>query len=352
LTPFKTGDLVTIETTSQPVIGGANIGTRDSQIAGFHEFFRTIRGGSHLETVRIGSGPRETFVTVDYSLQLSQGIRNFYQYVRTHPAAFVADGARLSSHPPLAERPARRLMEYKCEREDAVDELFKSERDCIVATGLIAATYLDFDPEIVHGNSSSHSRGFNVCCMIVDNVDGEVLACGQSHIHSTVNPLQHAEQIVVHEAIERIRTKRPRPVNMSVEEYYKTRMFMAPGINPSAIAHTGCTLYNTFDPCGMCAVTLLACYMKRIAYAFEDVKFAEVYQLMRKFFKGRESVKEPIELEPLLDFYCGNQRSKNRFTHYSMKLVAGTPFFVDSARTTSRKRSTVVAPAAQRLPTV
>ena len=64
----------------------------------------------------------------------------------------------------------------------------------------------------------------------------------------------------------------------------------------SDFATRGCTLYNTFDPCGMCAVTLLACYMKRIIYLFEDAKFSAVYDYMRQYFKGRDSAKEPVTL--------------------------------------------------------
>jgi hypothetical protein len=46
----------------------------------------------------------------------------------------------------------------------------------------------------------------------------------------------------------------------------------------------------------MCAVTLLVCYMKRIAYLFDHPQFATVYDDMRQYFRGRESLKEPLAL--------------------------------------------------------
>jgi hypothetical protein len=44
----------------------------------FEQFFRLIRANSHLETIN-----GEKFLTTDYSLQVSAGIRNFYQHIRT-----------------------------------------------------------------------------------------------------------------------------------------------------------------------------------------------------------------------------------------------------------------------------
>ena len=46
----------------------------------FQRFFRRIPGGSHLEV-----DGNKTFVTTDYSLQISAGIRNFYQSLRSAP---------------------------------------------------------------------------------------------------------------------------------------------------------------------------------------------------------------------------------------------------------------------------
>lgn len=177
-----------------------------------------------------------------------------------------------------------------------MNEIFKLERDCLAGLGLLASTHIRFDPQLKSGNSVSHAYGFNVHCLVVDNSDGEVLALERNRIHKDGNPLQHAEQVGVRAAIARLHEKRPREVGISVEYYYKNLLFMAPGTAPEDFLNRGCTLYNTFDPCGMCAVTLLVSYMKRIAYLFDDAKFATVYEDMRRFFKGRDSVKEPLGL--------------------------------------------------------
>ncbi len=175
---------------------------------------------------------------------------------------------------------------------------FKVERDTIAGLGLLTSHYVRFDPGIPVKGKSIHPFGFNVHCLVVDNVDGEVLAINRNRIYVDHNPLQHAEQVAVRDAIQRIHAKYPRPAEMSVDEYIRSKMFMAPGSSESDYLNTGCTLYNTFDPCGYCAVTLLVCYMKRIAYLFDDKKFDGVYEKMREYFRNRESVKEPIALKP------------------------------------------------------
>lgn len=175
-------------------------------------------------------------------------------------------------------------------------EIFKLERDTIAALGLLAATYIRFDPSIKSGAGVSHALGFNVHCLVIDNVDGEVVALERNRIYADNNPLQHAEQLGVRAALATLQKKHPRPIDMSVEKYYKEALFMDRGVEPSDFFNRGCTLYNTFDPCGMCAVTLLVCYMKRIAFLFDDEKFGTVYEEMRKYFAGRESVKEALSL--------------------------------------------------------
>jgi tRNA(Arg) A34 adenosine deaminase TadA len=179
------------------------------------------------------------------------------------------------------------------------DVRFACERDAIVALGLLAYHYATFDPPMPVGSGkTTHVRGFNVRAFVVDNRDGEVVAVGHNQIYADENPLQHAEQTAVRAAITRLHAKYPRPSGMTVDAYYKTQLFMSPGVERSDFLRRGCTLYNTFDPCGMCAVTLLVCYMKRIAYLFEDRKFSAVYGHMKaNYFSGRDSAKEPVTLE-------------------------------------------------------
>lgn len=70
-----------------PFLAGSGnaVGTLSAQVADFQEFFRPIRGGSHLERAPTPDRGPLVFVTTDYSLQLSQGIRNYYQALRTAP---------------------------------------------------------------------------------------------------------------------------------------------------------------------------------------------------------------------------------------------------------------------------
>lgn len=178
-----------------------------------------------------------------------------------------------------------------------MSEILGIERDCIVALGLLARNFIRFDPPIPVAGKTTHSEGFNVHCCVIDNVDGEVLALEQNAIHSKEDPLQHAEQRAIRAALARLHEKRPRSASQTVEEYYKSSLFMSPGETESDFIRSGCTLYNTFDPCAMCAVTLLIAYMKRIVYVIDDVKYATVYEDMKsKYFSSRQSQKSRVEL--------------------------------------------------------
>jgi tRNA(Arg) A34 adenosine deaminase TadA len=179
-----------------------------------------------------------------------------------------------------------------------MDALLKAERDAIATLGLLANNYFEFDPPIkLPGDKVTHCRGFNVHCCVIDNRDGELLALERNRIHAEDDPLQHAEQRAVRAAIARLHVKRPRPDGKTAEEYYQGHLFMEPGQTEADYLRKGCSLYNTFDPCAMCAVTLLIAYMKRIAYVFEDEKFSKVYgQMKTDFFSSRHSVKERVAL--------------------------------------------------------
>jgi tRNA(Arg) A34 adenosine deaminase TadA len=171
-------------------------------------------------------------------------------------------------------------------------DLLRAERDAIASVGLLARTYFMFDPpiDLGAGANPTHFRGLNVHCFVIDNTDGELIAAERNMIHAEESPIQHAEQRALRAAIERIRQKRPRQPNTTVEEYYKRRMFMDDGSSEEDYVRRGCTLYNAFDPCAMCAVTLLIASMKRIAYVVEDLKFAGFYQEVKgRYFSSRQS---------------------------------------------------------------
>ncbi len=175
---------------------------------------------------------------------------------------------------------------------------FMLERDTLMALGVLARAYVDFDPPISTAAKAPHPRGFNVHCLVLDNRDGEVLAMARNQIHAEEDPLQHAEQVCIRLAMNRLKAKRPRAAGRTVVDYYKGDLFMEPGVAEEDFAFKGCTLYNTFDPCGFCATTSLVCYMKRVAYLFEDKKFNGVYDLMKeKYFTKRDSIKEPTRTD-------------------------------------------------------
>ena len=70
-----------------PILAGkdAEMGSAIAQKAAFDKLFSTVRPNSHLEHSTLAGQGGQLFVSVDYSLQVSQGIRNFYQNLRTQP---------------------------------------------------------------------------------------------------------------------------------------------------------------------------------------------------------------------------------------------------------------------------
>jgi len=181
-----------------------------------------------------------------------------------------------------------------------MDDLFRAERDAIATLGILARNHFLFDHPIPTkaGTPPTHFAGLNVHCLVLDNTDGEVLAAGRNTIHADENPLQHAEQVVVRAALDRLKKKRPRAAGATVEDYYRSSLFMAKGTRPADFVRVGCTVYNTFDPCAMCAVTLLIAYMKRIAFVIPDVKYEGFYEATKtKYFSRRESVRESVKFD-------------------------------------------------------
>jgi tRNA(Arg) A34 adenosine deaminase TadA len=56
----------------------------------------------------------------------------------------------------------------------------------------------------------THFRGLNIQSLIIDNIDGEVLALTKNGILEEESPLIHAEQRAIHSANLRLQSKRPR----------------------------------------------------------------------------------------------------------------------------------------------
>ncbi len=108
--------------------------------------------------------------------------------------------------------------------------LFQSEKDSIAFLGLMAIAYKNFDHQFKHLDGQlTHIRGLNIFAAIVDNIDGTILAEKQNQIHVENNPMLHAEQLTIREAIEKVNVKRPRNMSTtSVESYYRNYLFNDP----------------------------------------------------------------------------------------------------------------------------
>src|SRR5258708_38256099 len=111
--------------------------------------------------------------------------------------------------------------------------LFRAERDALAFLGLLSSLHLRFDPPITSpiGNQPqpTHFHGLNVHALVIDNVDGEVLALEQNQIHAHQSPVEHGEQRALRTAIARVGQKRPRGTATTVEEYYRSQLFYGNG---------------------------------------------------------------------------------------------------------------------------
>lgn len=160
----------------------------------------------------------------------------------------------------------------------ALDEL-RSERDALGFIGVLAHAYLTWDPPIVAGNDAAgkadftHYAGLNIHALIVDNLDGEVLAIERNMIHESEDPTRHAEQASIRSALARLRVKRPRGAGVSVESYYRSQLFYDRGAADDDYVRKGCTLFTTLEPCPMCTTTICVCRMKRTVFLIPDKKY-------------------------------------------------------------------------------
>jgi len=160
------------------------------------------------------------------------------------------------------------------QRTDA--NVLRDERDAIAFLGLLSHLYLSWDPPIQVQSSPpevTHYCGLNIHALVIDNCDGEVLALERNYIHRDNSPVEHAEQLAIRAAIERVKVKRPRNASLTVEDYYRKHLFYADGVASADFVYKGCTLFSSLEPCPMCAATLCVCRMKRVVYLIPDAKY-------------------------------------------------------------------------------
>ncbi len=119
----------------------------------------------------------------------------------------------------------------------------------------------------------THFQGLNIHALIIDNVDGEVLALEHNQIHAHQSPVEHAEQRALRMAIARIAAKRARTPATTVEDYYRTQMFYDDGAEDADFLQRGATIYTSLEPCPMCATTILVCRVKRTVFLLQDTTF-------------------------------------------------------------------------------
>jgi tRNA(Arg) A34 adenosine deaminase TadA len=160
--------------------------------------------------------------------------------------------------------------------------LFRAERDALAFLGLLSSLYLRFDPPVGSADGSSaaqptHFQGLNIHALILDNVDGEVLALEHNQIHAHQSPVEHAEQRALRMAIARIGAKRPRTPETSVEDYYRAQMFYDDGAEDADFLQRGATIYTSLEPCPMCATTILVCRVKRTVFLLQDTTYGGVW---------------------------------------------------------------------------
>jgi tRNA(Arg) A34 adenosine deaminase TadA len=169
--------------------------------------------------------------------------------------------------------------------------LFRAERDALAFLGVISSLHLRFDPPISAPNISqsqpTHFHGLNVHALMIDNVDGEVLALEQNQIHAHQSPVEHGEQRVLRAAIARVGQKRPRGPATIVEEYYRSQLFYGDGGEEGDFLKQGATIYTSLEPCPMCATTILVCRVKRTVFLLRDQTFGGAWTIIKEKFYDR-----------------------------------------------------------------
>lgn len=177
---------------------------------------------------------------------------------------------------------------------------FKSERDALAFLGLMSHLFKNFDDQFVAPDKEkSHTNGLNIHALMVDNEYGHILGLQKNSIHQQNNPLLHAEQLTLKEAIETKNRLSPRnPTTTSVEGYYRNLLFNDP--NSYDALKSGATIYTTLEPCPFCTSALLVSRVKRIVYITPDVAYgSSFYSLWSTYYKKYDIHYEQMKMESI-----------------------------------------------------
>ncbi len=178
--------------------------------------------------------------------------------------------------------------------------IFKAEKDALCFLGLMSNMYKYFDDQFIGPDKvPTHTHGLNIHALVVDNLTGVVLGLQQNGIHAANNPLLHAEQLTLKEAIEEKNILNPRdPATTSVETYYRNFLF---NDNYSYDAlKAGATIYTTLEPCPFCTGALLVSRMKRIVFVTPDSTYGNsFYSLWPSYYKKYDIHYEQMSIDVL-----------------------------------------------------
>lgn len=186
------------------------------------------------------------------------------------------------------------------------ENIFGAEKDSLVFLGLLARVSLAFDPPITVPTepAPTHFYGLNIHAAVIDNGDGELLGVERNSIHADQSPVQHGEQWALRAAITRVLQKRPRPRSTTIEQYYRSQMFMSPGSQQADFLRGGATCYTTLEPCPMCASTLLVTRMKRVVFILADAKYGGAWlDLKAKFYAKDEADYKLMAIDPGISLF-------------------------------------------------
>src|SRR5262245_56505922 len=208
--------------------------------------------------------------------------------------------------------------------------IFKAEKDALCFLGLMSHMYLKFDTQIKGPTGDpTHTNGLNIHALVVDNTTGMVLGMQKNSIHQYNNPLLHAEQLTLGEAIATKNKISPRdPSTTSVEDYYRNLLFNDP--QSFDALNNGCTIYTTLEPCPFCTSALLVSRMKRVVFITPDATYGNsFYNSWVTYYKKYDVHYEQMEIASINNPIITKSRKflSDLLQQIKSMTVPGTLFF-------------------------